>query len=291
MKKILIPVDFQKQSIQAIQQASYMARRLQAEIVLLYIHEQTGLLASLFSHDQHSEMLSKIDEKLAELAGKTALMSGLKVDSRVEKGRIYTKIIDVAREVEAGYIAMGTHSSEESEDHDLRLGANASKVIRSAPCPVITYNQIHPFEGCRNILLPVDFTKEITQKIAKCLEIAKMLGAGICVVSAVWKRNDPGLRDMLREQGAMAVQEIRAAGVEATFELVESDDGEDTLVPAILQYAQSQQNIDLVLIFTQQEIGIVEYFVGSHAQEFIRLSPIPVMSIIPQQKKDYPDFL
>ena len=71
-----------------------------------------------------------------------------------------------------------------------------------------------------------------------------------------------------------------------SFEIVESDDDEKTLVPAILNYAEQQGDIDLILILTQQEIGIVEYFVGSHAQEFIRLSPIPVMSIIPKEARN-----
>jgi len=78
------------------------------------------------------------------------------------------------------------------------------------------------------------------------------------------------------------VKTISSVGTSAGFAVVESNDDEDTLVPAILDYAVKQEDIDLILILTQQEIGIVEYFVGSHAQEFIRLSPIPVMSIIPK---------
>ncbi|MFN8135414.1 MAG: universal stress protein [Bacteroidales bacterium] len=99
MKKILIPVDFQKQSLLALQQSYNLARRINAEIIMLYVHEQSGILASLFSKDQHNELISRIDEKLAELAGKAALISGLKVTYRVDKGRIYTKIAEVAQEI------------------------------------------------------------------------------------------------------------------------------------------------------------------------------------------------
>ena len=282
MKKILIPVDFQKQSLLALQQSYNLARRINAEIIMLYVHEQSGILASLFSKDQHNELISRIDEKLAELAGKAALISGLKVTYRVDKGRIYTKIAEVAQEIKADYIIMGTHSSEEFEEHDLRIGANASKVVRSANCPVITYNSDHKYNGCRNILLPVDFTKETTQKVNKCIEIAKIYGAGVKVVTAVWKKNDTEMIESLQLKGQELVETISSAGISAGFAVVESNDDEDTLVPAILDYALKQEDIDLILILTQQEIGIVEYFVGSHAQEFIRLSPIPVMSIIPK---------
>jgi len=286
MNKILIPVDFQEQSLLALLQSYNLARLIHAEIVLLYVHEQPGILASLFSKDQHNEILSKIDEKLAELAGKTSLISGLKITYQLEKGRIYSKIIDVAREIMADYIIMGTHSSEKGEEHEMRVGANASKVIRSAICPVITFNTRHPYNECRNILLPVDLAKETSQKITKCIEIAKIYGAGIKVVTAIWTKNNPEIKYMLHQQGEKVTDSINKEGIACTFEIVESDDGENTLVPAILNYAEQQGDIDLVLILTQQEVGIVEYFVGSHAQEFIRLSPIPVMSIIPEDTRN-----
>jgi nucleotide-binding universal stress UspA family protein len=283
MNKILIPLDFQKQSILALEQSYNLARIIQAEIVLLYVHEQSGIFAGLFSHDQHNEMLSKIDEKLAELAGRVSLVSGLTINYRLEKGRIYSKIIDVAKEIQAQYIIMGTHSTDEGEEKELRVGANASKVIRSAICPVITIKTKPLNYGCRNILLPLDLTKETRQKVAKCIEIAKIYGAGIKIVTAIWKKNDPEINGRLYEQGEQVTTSISAEGIACTFEVLESHDAENTLVPTILTYAYQQGDIDLVLILTQQEIGIVEYFVGSHAQEFIRLSEIPVMSIIPKE--------
>jgi hypothetical protein len=36
------------------------------------------------------------------------------------------------------------------------------------------------------------------------------------------------------------------------------------------------------MIMTQQEVGWVEFFVGSHANEFIRRSEVPIMSIVPK---------
>jgi len=34
---------------------------------------------------------------------------------------------------------------------------------------------------------------------------------------------------------------------------------------------------------TQQEASVIEFFMGSRAQEFVRLSQIPVMSIVPKE--------
>lgn len=281
--KIIVPVDFSTQTLFAIGHSYHLARIIQAEIVLLYVHEQPGIFAGLFNNEQHNEILSIIDQKLAELAGKSSIVSGLTVSYRLEKGRIYSKIIDVANEIKAKYIVMGTQSQDEGEKPELRVGANTSKVIRLAICPVITLNSRHDYPGCRNILLPIDLTKETSQKVTRCIEIAKIYSAGIKVVTAVWKKNDPELTRKLFKQGEQVTTLITAAGIACSFELVESPDNENTLVPTILNYASQQGDIDLILVLTQQEIGIVEYFVGSHAQEFIRLSEIPVMSIIPKR--------
>lgn len=283
MNKILIPIDFQEQSLLALEQSYNLARLTDAEIILLYVHEQSGIFAGIFSNDQHNEILSKIDERLAELAGKSSITSGLTITYRIEKGRIYSKIIDVAKEIKASYIVLGTHSSEENEQHEKRVGANTSRVIRSATCPVITINAKQLFHGCRNILLPLDLTKETRQKVTRGIEIAKVYGAGIKVVSALWTKNDPAITGRLYQQGEQVTDFISKAGITCTFEIIESHGGEKTLVPSILSYAEQQGDIDLIIILTQQEIGMVEYFVGSHAQEFIRLSDIPVMSIIPKE--------
>ncbi len=283
MNKILIPIDFQKQSLMAMEQSYNLAKLLLAEITLLYVHEQTGIFAGLFSNDQQNEMLSKIDERLAELAGKAAIASGVPVSYRLEKGRIHSKITDVAKEMNVQFIVMGTHTDDEDESAVRRVGANTSRVIRSVNCPVITLNAKHLFHGCRNILLPLDLTKETRQKVTMAIEIAKTYGAGIKVVSALWSKDDPVIVGKINQQGKQVVNFIASAGIECTFEVIESRDGEKTLVPSILNYANGHADIDLIIILTQQEIGIVEYFVGSHAQEFLRLSDIPVMSIVPKE--------
>ena len=282
MNKILIPVDFEQQSFLALEQSYILARLINAEIVLLFVFEQSGIFSGIFSSEQHSELFSKIDERLAEMAGRVSISTGLKISYRLEKGRIYTVITDVAKETGANYIIMGTYSSEAGEARDKGFGANSSRVIRQAPCPVITINSKHNYPGCRNILLPLDLTKETKLKVTFGIEIAKIYGAGIKVVSALWSKDDPAIIDKLLNQGDMVTDFISDHGIKSTFEIIESHGGDSTLVPTILNYASQQGDIDLIIICTQQEVGIVEFFVGSHAQEFIRLSEIPVMSVIPK---------
>jgi nucleotide-binding universal stress UspA family protein len=283
MKQILIPVDFDRQSLLAVEQSYNLAKLLPAEITLLYVHEQSSIFSGFFSSEMNKDILLKIGEKLQELATKTALDTGLTVKTRIETGRIYSKILDVSKEIKAEYIFLGTHSSAEGEEETARVGANSSRVIRSSKCPVISINGKHHFNGCRYILLPLDLSKESRQKVTMAIEIAKLFNAGIKIVSALWTKNDQQIVMKLNQQLIQVTNFISDAGIKCTSEIVESQDGDKTLVPTILNYAHEQGDIDLIVILTQQEIGFVEFFVGSHAQEFLRLSDIPVLSVIPKE--------
>lgn len=283
MKQILIPVDFERQSLLAVEQSYNLAKLIKADITLLYVHEQSGIFSGFFTSEMNKDILFKIEEKLQELAAKTALQTGLKVIPRMETGRIYSCILDISKEIKADYIVMGTHSSEEGEEETARIGANSSRVIRSAKCPVITINGKHHYNGCRSILLPLDLSKETRQKVTLAIELAKLFGSKIKVVSALWSKKDSEIIMKLNQQLIQVQNFIAEAGIECEAEIIESQDGERTLVPTILNFAHKQGDIDLIVIMTQQEIGFVEYFVGSHAQEFLRLSDIPVLSVIPKE--------
>jgi len=282
MNKILIPVDFEKQSLIALEQSFSLAHLILADITLLYVHEPSGIFSSIFSDDQKSEMLIIIEQRLSEVAKKASQTSGLEITHRIEKGKIYSKIIDVAKEINAQFIVMGTNGSDQDSKQGNRIGANASRVVRASTCPVITVNSDHIYSGCRNILLPLDLTEESRQKVTLGIEIARFYGAGIKAVSAIWKKNEKAESGRLYQQGEQVTDFIASAGIDCTFEIIECKDEEKTTVPSILQYAKQQGDIDLIIIMTHQEVGLVEYFVGSESQEFIRLSDIPVMSIIPK---------
>lgn len=281
MNKILIPVDFEKQSLLAIEQSFSLAHTILAEITLLYVHEPSGIFSSIFSDDQKSEILIIIEERLADIAGKASVSSGLTINYRIEKGKIYSKIVEVSKEINAQFIIMGTHGSNQEGDLAKRVGANASRVVRAAKCPVITVNANHIYSGCRNILLPLDLTKESRQKVTMGIEIARYFGAGIKVISAFLTKNEKAEVGRLYQQGEQVTDFIASAGIDCTFEVIEIKDEEKTFVPSILKYAEQQGDIDLIIILSQQEVGLVEYFVGSQSQDFMRLSEIPVMSIRP----------
>ena len=93
MNKILVPIDFEAQSMIALEQSYNLAKLLPAEIALLYVYQQPSGFSGLIGSNDDSEKLYKIQEKLEELAGKVENERGIRTSVLIEKGKVYSKIL------------------------------------------------------------------------------------------------------------------------------------------------------------------------------------------------------
>ena len=282
-KKILVPIDFSEQSLIALEQSYNLAREYHAEITLLYVIEDVGMLSKLFSKQQHDDLKKDVQKQLDKLAADVEKKSKVKVNTLVAKGSVYEKINEVAELINATLIVMGTNGDEGFKKRF--IGSNALRVVRESTIPVITIKGKHHRNGCKNIVLPLDLSKETREKVSKAIEFSKMFhGATIRVVSVLFTTDEFVVNRITRQLGQVKLF-LEKHGVECTAEIIKGIKGEETLADNILEYAVKVEG-DLVMIMTQQEVDFTKYFIGSSAQEMINHSKIPVLSIRPLQKKD-----
>lgn len=281
--KILVPVDFSEQSLIALDQSYNLAREYKAEITLLNVIEEGGMLSKFFSSEQHDDMKKSIQKQLDALAKEVEKKSKLKVNTLIAKGAVYEKINEVAELINASMIIMGTNG-----DGGLKkrfIGSNALRVVRESQIPVITIKGKHHRNGCKNIVLPLDLSKETREKVSKAIELSRHFGgATIRVVSVLFTTDEFVVNRITRQLGQVKAF-LEKENVECTAEIIKGIKGEETLAQNILEYAQKVEG-DLILIMTQQEVDFTLYFIGSSAQEIINHSTIPVLSIRPMHKKD-----
>lgn len=286
--QILVPVDFSEQSLIALDQSYNLARQIEAEITLLYVIEEVGMLARFFSKQQDEEMRASIEENLRKVANDAEKKSKIAVNILVAKGVVYEKIVEVSEMINATLIIMGCNGTEGLKKKF--IGSNALRVVRESKVPVITIKGKHHRSGCRNIVLPLDLTKETREKVTKAIEFAKLYsGAVIRVVSVLFTTDEFVVNRLTRQLGQVKAF-IEKAEVECTAEIVKGIKGEETLAQNIIDYAHRVEG-DLIMIMTQQEVDFTQYFIGSAAQEIINTSDIPVLSIIPVMKKDTTAFV
>ena len=281
-RQIIVPIDFGEQSLIALSQTYNLARLTKSEITLLNVIDADFLkpFQDVVSakNNYEGQLRDDIKLRLDELANKVKNEAGVKVNVMIRTGKIYDEIVDAAKEINATLIIMGTMGAVGIKKRI--LGSNASRVVRESECPVITIKgQDHRF-GIKNILLPLDLSKETKEKVDKAIELAQMFGSVIHIVTIV-ESADEFIMNKLNRQMNQVKDFIEQGGVTCTSEFVSGSDVAD----GILKTA-SRVHADLIMIMTQQEVGFTDLFISSSAQEIINNSDIPVLSIRPFPKKD-----
>lgn len=281
-KKIIVPIDFTEQSTIALGQSYNLAKEYGAEILLLHVMDESPLSAVL-SKKYLSEIKKDAQKRLDKLAEEATKKSKVLVDTMIAKGKAYEKILEVADLVDATMIIMGCNSRKKLRARF--IGSNALRVVREAKCPVITIKGKHHRQGCKNIVLPLDLSKETRDKVRVAIDLAKLgtFQAAIRVVS-VLESSDEFLVNRLTRQLESVKHFIQKAGVDCTAEIIKTKKNDESLASSIIDYSKKVDG-DLLVIMTQQETNFTRMFIGSVAQEVVNNSDIPVLSIIPQAHK------
>lgn len=156
LRRILLPTDFSEHSRAAVDYACGLAERFGSELHLLHVVRDLALEVPEFamglSFPTHSEewplRLRKLElAALEQLSGvlDPAWQQGRKIVRAVKSGVAYVEIVRYAREHEIDLIIMGTHGR--SGLAHILLGSVAERVVRKAPCPVLTVRPAeHRFE-------------------------------------------------------------------------------------------------------------------------------------------------
>ena len=139
-KRILVPVDFSEHSRKAVQVAAELARTAGASVTLLHAYVIPAYPLPegfVFASAQAvAELMQKSQDALTELK-RVALDAGApQVELVLAEGPAFAEIIRAATEKHHDLIVMGTHGRT-GLAHAF-LGSVAEKVVRRAPCAVLT---------------------------------------------------------------------------------------------------------------------------------------------------------
>jgi nucleotide-binding universal stress UspA family protein len=272
---ILVPIDFSAQSIVALEQSYNLARLTKAEITLIHVIEEQFQLP-FFSKSDNNSVEKKIKKEMDKLASETMQKVNIKVNVVISKGKVYEEIQKAARKLKSSFIVMGTNGTVGIKKF---IGSNALRVIRESPCPVITIKgKKHRF-GCKNIVLPLDLTKETREKVNKSIEIARLFTSTVHLVT-VLTTTDEFIVKKLQLQMKQVHEFIAEKDINCTVEFINSDD----VTTSIVNYSKKIK-ADLLMIMTQEENWTDLMFISSQAQQIINSSDIPVLSIRPKEKK------
>jgi len=280
--KILVAIDFEEQSLNALEHSFELACLFEADLVLLYVIEVPSVIGKLRAPEDYlkkviAEAREKFDE-LEALAKQASCKATVNVSVRIEKGKPYEKIIEMASDLEVLMIVMGKNSTKTAGKPGKFIGSNTMNVVREAQCPVITIKEgtKHPGKFSR-ILLPLDFTSQTKKQVQKAIEFGGYFGAKIFVLSIV--TTDNKVTKLLKQVQLNQVKNaIQKHGIRCQTDLIYLKD--ESVAQMVINYSK-KIDAELIIIMTQQKKNIVNFYVGSTAQEIIFNSVKPVLSIIP----------
>lgn len=146
IRKILVPIDFSDYSKNALRYAQDFARVYNAKLYLVYVIEPVIYPAD-FSMGQVAlpsmdiEMNTRAKEELDNLAKKE--LPEMEAKTIIKTGKPFVEIIETASEEDVDLIIIATHGHTGVEH--ILFGSTAEKVVRKAPCPVLTLRE--PIKG------------------------------------------------------------------------------------------------------------------------------------------------
>lgn len=145
-RRILAPTDFSETSLEAFPVAVELASHFHAELLLVHIvpvdtptpwdippYADFGL-ASLPLPEYEAQVRQEVERRLAMVVAKHA--QGVTVRGLVARGDAATEIDRMAADEKADLIVLATHGW--TGWRHLVFGSVAEKVLREAPCPVLS---------------------------------------------------------------------------------------------------------------------------------------------------------
>jgi nucleotide-binding universal stress UspA family protein len=183
MKKILVPIDFSKNSENALDYSIELAQKEDATIFLMhsyYVMYTNPEIPMEFIVEQSSVIQKDSDIRLGELCKKTAKYDNLKCETISLEGFVVDSILSFIKKKKIDLVVMGTKGS--SGITEMLIGSNTAKVITKASCPVIAVPEKAIFDGIKKIAYATNYLSTDITALKKLVEFTKKFKASIEVV-------------------------------------------------------------------------------------------------------------
>lgn len=275
MKKILVPTDFSEQAVNALDFAAQIAQKHKSEIHVLHILElpeghELQVMGEVAGADPMTGvfvnmLIKKAKKNLAAIEG-SKKFEGLNIKTHLTSGNAYKSIIKTISNTKADLIVMGTKGS--SGIDELLIGSNAEKIVRNAPCPVITMKAKANGDKIKNIVFATDMMQDQDKLVKELKKIQEIFGATIHLLRV----NTPGNFENDRVVKTNMEKFAKKNKLEKITFNVYNDVLEDE---GIIHFAE-EKKADMLALGTHGRTGFLHFMAGSVAEDLVNHAKRPV---------------
>lgn len=293
LEQILVPIDFSPASRQGLKYAASLAARFHAQLHLLHVVEPPTLPQWGYARIPRREarLRRAASERLPQLIAECGVGSELVASTQVGLGVAEDEICDAASGKRADLIVLASHGLGGLQR--AFIGSTAERVVRQAPCPVLTVRESVLREDrsgsggfdLRRILVTTDFSDESKKSLPYAAALAEKFRASLVLLHVV----PAHLPSQLSHFGlVLAEQRLvkEAADRLPAFRKTELDPDlrVDTLVlsgsPAhVICRTVEAERADLVILSTHGHTGLKHFQLGSVTENVVRHATCPVLAV------------
>lgn len=299
-KRILCPVDFSEFSFGACDYAMSLAKWYGAHIDLVHCVASTlfhptqypYLAEPLPALTLRKELLSAAEERVEVFA--SIMRSGdVPIEKHLEEGRAESSILELAARLESDLICMGTHGRSGLDR--LVMGSVTERVLRRAPCPVLTVSRpgeesVRAKPTFATVLCPVDLSFDAEYGVSTAVSLAEQSGGRLVLLYVrEWSFADLGSVSSMGVESALSSWEER--GLERLRALVSDEvrqwcEVKEIVLPGKLSTYEHILNIageevaDLIVMGVGARNSLDLAVFGSTTHRVIRHAPCPVLTVV-----------
>jgi nucleotide-binding universal stress UspA family protein len=259
--KILIPTDFSKLSKVAITYGVKIAKKLNAEIILLYVDWANAARSMNDDIDAGIELqfLKLLDEIKKTNSGK------LKISYKSVKSYPINEVIEhFAKQNKVNLIVMGTKGA--TGLNKILLGSNAAAVVSNSSIPVITVPEFARFKNIKHIVYASNIRK-INSEMKTLIPFAKLFDATIHILHVISAEKKIEQKQIIKD----LIKKFNYSKI--TFHISICDD----IVESIDDYV-ADTRADIIAMFTHN-VTFIEKFTGkSVTRQMAFHSKTPLLS-------------
>jgi len=270
MKSIIVGTDFSEGSYVALELAVDIANRMHCDILLVWVRREK----KLFTGEQMDMLTNLAKDKLQALCEKfQPMMQHGNIHHTILNGKVSTAISDAAKRELSPIIVIGTNGASGFEK--FFIGSQAARIVQDSPCPVLTMRQGYDFhKKLERIVVPLRVNPNSRQKVPPAATMAKIFGSEVHILGLLDLKEE---ESALRTYMAQSIDYLKHENIPYQYEIRTYSTYSDT----VLHYAD-EVKADLVVINTEQDRVISQFFLGTNAQQIVHKSQIPVLCIHPE---------
>ncbi len=208
------------------------------------------------------------------------MISGINVTVKVLAGQPYERICRFAYSENISLIVMGTNGA--SGLREFFMGSEAYRVVKNAPCPVLTIPGNWDRTDFDKVLFPIRLIPNAIDKYFYARPIIEKNDSELFLLGLSEMKNPEDIKELTLIIDKLKIQ-LHNDNVKFQTGYCPFED-----FPTIVIKTAKEAGIDLLVLTANFENDLRAFFIGPFVQQVVNRSQLPVLSIKPSYNQNVP---